>query len=395
MKIAIFSDNFYPEFGGIADSITALSKELGARGHKIRIYAPRYPKSAFEISNLPLDEVDLGSNVTVKRLFSFPFHVLNKQSRMVIPLGLSFKDLKEFSPDVIHTHLFYGVGIEALVASRLFKIPILATNHTALEEFSSAMPWGFLGLSKLLFPYAIFYFNRCRIVTTPSANLLNEMVASGFKNGGAICSNPVDTKIFSPIKTAERESLRKKYRVSRFAIIYAGRFAPEKELPILIKAFVTTSKKFGQVSLLLAGNGPEEQRLKKLAEESGMTDKIHFVGTLKSGELSELFNVGDIFALSSPAESQNMSLMQAMATGLSSVCVKSKGVADYLSPSEGILVPIGDLKAMSEAFELLLNNEAVRKRMGENAKIKARKYSVELSVSEYENYYKKILETAE
>ena len=67
MRIAIFSDNFYPELSGISDSVIALSKELAKRGHFVHFYAPRYSAAEFAKSNLPTREIDLGPQVSITR----------------------------------------------------------------------------------------------------------------------------------------------------------------------------------------------------------------------------------------------------------------------------------------------------------------------------------------
>ena len=59
MRIAIFSDNFYPEIGGIQDSIEALAKALGQRGHGVEFFVPRYGRREFELINAVPVELNL------------------------------------------------------------------------------------------------------------------------------------------------------------------------------------------------------------------------------------------------------------------------------------------------------------------------------------------------
>ncbi len=60
MKIAIYSDNFYPELSGISDSLIALARELAGRGHFIHFFVPRYSKEDHTLSNMEHGELDLG-----------------------------------------------------------------------------------------------------------------------------------------------------------------------------------------------------------------------------------------------------------------------------------------------------------------------------------------------
>ncbi|MGC9610799.1 MAG: hypothetical protein ABSE68_01075 [Minisyncoccia bacterium] len=97
MKIAIFSDNFYPELSGVSDSIIASATELGKFGHHIVIFAPKYSERDFKMSNLPFREPDLGGNVLVRRFYSIPFRGAGStgQSRIVIPTGLRWLFIKK------------------------------------------------------------------------------------------------------------------------------------------------------------------------------------------------------------------------------------------------------------------------------------------------------------
>jgi glycosyltransferase involved in cell wall biosynthesis len=118
MRIAIFSDNFYPELSGISDSIIALSKQLARRGHFVDFYVPKYTKENFAAAKLPPTEIDLGKNIKVHRFNSFPYETGTGQGRFVIPDGFRSITIFRSHPDVIHTQLFFGVGLEAIFAAR-------------------------------------------------------------------------------------------------------------------------------------------------------------------------------------------------------------------------------------------------------------------------------------
>ena len=110
MRIAIYSDNFYPELSGISDSVMALSKELGRRGHFVNFYVPMYAREAYATANVPYKEIELGSNIKVTRFFSFPVKTGTGHGRLVIPTGFRVLAASKFKPDIIHTQLFFGVG---------------------------------------------------------------------------------------------------------------------------------------------------------------------------------------------------------------------------------------------------------------------------------------------
>ena len=83
MRVAIFSDNLYPELSGIVDSVLLLGRKLAQRGHTVRYYGPRYVPANFKKVGLPVKELDMGSNVSVHRFFSIPVAAPTGQGRRV------------------------------------------------------------------------------------------------------------------------------------------------------------------------------------------------------------------------------------------------------------------------------------------------------------------------
>ena len=93
MRIAIFSDNFYPELSGISDSVISLARTLAARGHTIHFYVPYYAKKDYAVLKVPFRELDLGPNTEIHRLFSIPFPMGTEQGRAVVPLRMRHKEI--------------------------------------------------------------------------------------------------------------------------------------------------------------------------------------------------------------------------------------------------------------------------------------------------------------
>ena len=224
MRIAIFSDNFYPELSGISDSIISLATELAARGHFINFYVPRYSARNYERIGLPPEELRLGENIRITRFFSIPYSTGTGQGRAVIPTFLRWLTLKRFRPDVIHTQLFFTAGLEALLASKMLGVPIVGTNHTAVKEFARYSPIHSRAIENLLIRYVNWYYGRCTFVTAPSKSVIDEMKQFGFSGEFQVISNPIDTKTFSP--SPKKAELKNKLGFSKFTVIHAGRLAP-------------------------------------------------------------------------------------------------------------------------------------------------------------------------
>src|SRR5579859_170043 len=180
MRIALFTDHFYPELGGIQDSIIASARELGARGHAVAIFAPAAAPRNYADAGLQVAELDMGAMVEVHRLFALPVPSSTGQSRLAIPSGQRWRQLAAFRPDIIHSHSFLSIGLEALLAARRLGVKIVGTNHWAIGAFSTYAPMARDVLTRGLWRMLARYYNRCEWVSAPSCATLVEMRAHGF-----------------------------------------------------------------------------------------------------------------------------------------------------------------------------------------------------------------------
>lgn len=114
--------------------------------------------------------------------------------------------MMKFKPDVIHTHSPLVPGYEAWLVSKLFKIPLVGTNHTPMSEFLKGPKWFVDAVCR---HYSKFY-NKCQFVTTPSQYLLDYMKSYGLTQISKPVSNPMDVSNFCPVKDGtEKVSLKK------------------------------------------------------------------------------------------------------------------------------------------------------------------------------------------
>ncbi len=369
MKIAIFTDNFYPELSGISDSIITTAKELAKLGHTIKFFVPEYSKKNFQTAGLKYKkEIDLGDNITITRLFAFPFIGPTKQARMVIPIGIRTLAIRKFNPDIIHSHLFFGVGIEALIASKILGIPFIGTNHTAITEFLKYAPFKNNWLKKISIKYVNWYYGKCQFVSAPSQSVFDEMKRNGFNIKHEIISNPIELDIFNKPKKInnidEKKIYKKTFRLNDKTIVCVGRLAPEKNIDIIIKAIAIVKKIIPDITLIIAGHGTSSQLLENLVEKLKLTDNVRFLGTLNHKDLSNLYKASEIFTIASTSETQSMALIQAMACKLPVIGVRARALPEYIG-DRGILIKPGDIKMLAQKIVFLLGDSKLRDELGE------------------------------
>jgi glycosyltransferase involved in cell wall biosynthesis len=384
MRIAIYSDNFYPELSGISDSLIALAQELAKRGHFIHFFVPRYSKDDHTLSNLSGAEIDLGPNVGITRFSSFYYGAGSGQGRLVIPYG-RIAAVREFNPDVIHTQTFFGVGIEALIASYVLGKPLVGTNHTAIKEFLRYNPLKSAWSDKLVVKYVNWYYSRCITVTAPSKSVFEEMDADGFEKKGIVLSNPIDTDTFRPLE--DRDAIRKKLGVGNYPIIHAGRLATERSIDVIIRALPLVQKEIPEAELVISGRGVAEQDLRALAAELGVADSVKFLGFVEQSTLIEAYNAGRVFAITSTADTQSLVMMQAMACGIPVVGVRARALPEYINDTNGFLVEPGDSVALAERIVQILKSEPLQAKLGAGGRATALKYSPPAIAEQWEKIY--------
>ncbi len=373
MKIALFSDNFYPELSGISDSLISLSKELSKRGHRIHFYVPKYSEADYKLSNEPHREPDLGPNVEITRFSGIHFNTGSGQGRGVIPNGLRFLEVKKFNPDVIHTQTFFGLGFEALLASRFLHKPLVGTNHTATKEFLRYNPFKSAWTDALILKYVNWYYERCVIVTGPSRSVFKEMEETGFKKKGVPLSNPIATDIFKPLRN--RAALRKKWKLGNCPIIHAGRLAKERSIDVIIHALPFVKKEIPEAELMIAGRGADEQGLRDLAKALKVESSVRFPGFVDQPHMVEIMNAGKVFAITSTADTQSMVMMQAMACGVPVVGVNARALPEYINKENGFVVEPNDPQALAARIIQILKNPQLQKTLGAGGRKTALRYS--------------------
>ncbi len=388
MKIAIFSDTFYPELGGIMDSIVALAKELGRQGDSVNFYVPRYSRKNYLLAHRPQEEPDLGPNVHVIRLPSIPYPTPTNQGRITLFSPFLLHEIKKWNPDIIHTQLFYGAGLMALRTAAHLKKPIIGTNHMAIAEFGRYVPFGLESLSGLIVKYTVWYYNKCDFVTAPSQSVFDEMEKLGFNKPHAVISNPIELENFYPVASEEqRNKLKTHFGLTGPVLTYAGRLASEKGVDVLIRAMVIIKKSFPDAQLALAGHGVQQKELEKLAQSLGLEGNVKFLGLLEHPELGDLCRATDIFTIASTSETQGMSMMQAMATKLPVIGVRARALPEYLNRNNGFIVEPGDSQALAEKAILLLNNTQLRFEMGQNGFEFVQSFSPEKIALAWKKFY--------
>ncbi|MEK7110421.1 MAG: glycosyltransferase [Patescibacteria group bacterium] len=386
MRIAIFSDNFYPEISGIADSIIRTGRELIGRGHTIAFFAPRYSEKNFRAIGRSPHEIDLGPKGTVVRLASLSFPGATGQGRVVIPLGaLRRKAIRSFCPDIIHVNLPFGVGLEGLWAARALGVPLVGTDHTPMAQFAHYSPIKAKWVERALVRYNAWFYGQCHYLTSPAKVILEELSRQGVTSPRQSLSNPIDTVAFRPVK--DRRPGKRRFDLQPFTILYVGRVAAEKKIEIIIRAIAKAAPQIPNLGFAIVGRGPDEERLRKIADNLGVAHLVKFLGFLEAESLTAVYGACDAFAIMSTAETQSIVAMNAMAVGLPVMAAAACGLKEYVSKTTGIPIRPGDVEGLAEAILRLNAESKLREALGKAGRKFVEGFAPEAIAGKWEKIY--------
>lgn len=167
----------------------------------------------------------------------------------------------------------------------------------------------------------------------------------------------------------------------------AARLNSIKNIPMMLRVLKLVLQQVPDTCLVIAGQGEEKERLKALALELGVTDQVKFIGL--RFDLPEVYQLFDVFLLTSFSEGISVTLLESMASGVPSVVTDVGGNREVVVEGEtGFLVPVDDDLMMSDRMHTLLLNKAQSSEMGLVAMERAnRKFSVSMMMLEYEHLY--------
>jgi len=294
--------------------------------------------------------------------------------RFLYALFQTFRDLSQFQPDIVQGILFQG-NLAARIAGKLSGAKVvLCSLHTfdqaalkiIIEKLSSSLAQKYLVVSEAL---KIFCIKK---VAIPADKIV--VIRNGI---------PLPQKVFA------QDDLREKLGIKSGARMIGAiaRLHPEKGIDLLIRAFQHLASEFPDSRLVIIGDGPEKENLKKSAQSLGISSRVIFAGFQPDPE--KYLSLFDLFALPSRMEAMPVALMQAMAAGKAIVAAKVGGVPELVADhQEGILVPAEDEFMLTRAISRLLREPELAKRLGENARAKAeREFSLEKMIGSYHQLY--------
>jgi glycosyltransferase involved in cell wall biosynthesis len=344
------------QIGGAERQVLLLAKALAARDWRVTIIA---------LSGSGQDEAKALAESNVDYLS------LEMRKAWIDPRGwmryLAWH--RQHRPEIVHTHLphatWFARWIRLLAPVRV----LMDTIHTS-KIGRSLWRLGYQFSSPL----------------TTHITCVSEAVANSAWHAAIVTKNKLSV-LFNGIHLPP-ESRQPDHQ--GFHWIAIGRLAPVKDYPTLFRAFAELPS---TARLTIAGSGPEELRLKEVAANLGIGERVNFAGF--QSNIEPLLANSDAFVLSSLWEGLPISILEAQSAGLPVVATDGAGTREALINNQtGLLVPVGDSTALAAAMTTIMNMPSHdRQAMGASGrKFVAEHFAITVITNNWEHLYRQLLQ---
>ena len=280
MRVVIFSDTYPPEVNGVATSTRNLYRTLKAHGDEVLV-----------VTTNPYNQ-ELAQDGDIVRVKGVKLKWLYDYQMAGIVHHGALKIITEFKPDVAHIQTDFGVG-----------------------------QFGFLTVNRLQLP-CVYTFHKVDEFITPSEKIKDYMRSIGVDAYLSVIPTGIDFNIFRPQNNDPKvvKELKTKYHLNDGSYIFLsiGRVAKEKSLDICLKGYAEFLKGKPQrkTKFVIVGGGPALDELKLLTKELGIEKNVVFVGPVSPDDVHYYYQLGQCFLSASITETQGLTFMEAMASGL-------------------------------------------------------------------------------
>ena len=377
MRIGIFTDAYYPIISGVSMSIDILTTELRKLNHEVVIIT-------FEGKNAVPDDFIVrfkGKALPMNGLKDYKIAKVRKKN---------IKDLENLNLDIVHVHTEFTMGRIGRKYARKYNVPLVYTYHTMYEEYVHFVSPLFKGVSKrIIRKYCNSFIKSVDQAIFPTIKVKNKFDSFGYNGTPKIIPTGIYLERFRKINFLKKDvsELRDSLGIKpdETVLVFLGRISREKSLDVLITKFSELSKVNNKVKLLVVGGGPDMENFKILIQNLNIEDKVIFTGMVSPKVVALYYQAGDIFVNFSTTETQGLTYIEALASGVPLLVKYDDNLEDVIINGQNGY-SFTDDNEFIPLFNKMTSNRLVFDELTNNTTKTIKKFSAE-------NFAKNILET--
>ena len=383
LRIAMYTNNYFPFVSGITVSVERLRRGLQTLGNAVLLFAPTYRTSGEDDTDIERVPTLMAFGDKDEFRLSNPF------------LGRLWRRVKRFRPDIIHVHHPFWLGSLGLYMGRWLRIPVVYTYHTRLEHYAHFVPLPGLLFRNLISHFLIRRFsNKCQGVVVPTHSAEEYLRVIGVTTNTCVQPTGIDVARYRDVNPDRLAALRHRHSIGpdEMVLVSVSRISREKNIEFMLAALARLqARDLPAFRLLLIGDGPARTHIEARIKALNLTKRVVMMGAVPPEEMPLYYHLGDIFVFASKSETQGMVILEAMSAGLPVVAVRSSGIDDVVREGRNGYKTAENTDAWSGRLAELMQDRALRERLGEQAQAFAKDYDVGAFARRIHDFYAFVL----
>ncbi|MBK8896435.1 MAG: glycosyltransferase, partial [Candidatus Competibacteraceae bacterium] len=296
--------------------------------------------------------------------------------------------------DLIHVQTPFVAHYAGLRLARRLGVPCLETYHTFFEEYLfhylPVLPKGLLRAITRRFSRR--QCNQLNGLVVPSQAMREVLARYGVRAKIQVIPTGMPNEAFVD---GDGAAFRGRHRIGHRqpTLVFVGRVAFEKNIDFLLRVTAELKRTtHPSILLIIAGEGPAEERLRNLGNALGLEASLRWVGYLERGfDLSSCYQAGDVFVFASRTETQGLVLLEAMSLGVPVVSTAVMGTRDIVASARGALVAEENVEHFAAQVRRLLDDGALRRKLGETGRLYAKEWATRGPAQALLDFYREFI----
>ncbi len=368
LRLALFSGGYNCAVDGAVKVLNRLVAYLEARDVPVVIFSPT-------VKNPPFKHA--GRLVPVPS-FPLPFRPEYRIASGLTPAAR--RELEAFKPTILHVTVPDLLGLSALRASRRINCPVVGSYHTRFDTYCRYYHMGWL--EPHMVRYLRYFYNCCEQIYAPSAAMAKILQEQGVGREVKAWSRGVDRELFNPSRRDMEWRRSLGIGDDEVVLTFVGRLVLEKGLQHFAKVHDLLAARGVAHRFLVVGEGPARSKIEGWAPDAILT------GFLDGEDLARAYASSDIFFNPSITEAFGNVTIEAMASGTPPVCSRTAGHLSMINQGvTGFLCDADSVEEAADRISRLIQNSALRDRVGRAARTESRRFSWESVMDAIHGYY--------
>lgn len=356
MRIGQFSESFLPIVDGVGRVVYSYANGLAKGSDECYVIAPQnntgyrggYPFELVDYSASPV----IGSPQYKSGLAVLDKHYLDRMEMIKL--------------DVCHAHTPFFAGQEALRLCSKYNLPLIGTFHSKYyDDFYKATHAELI--ANIGVKFVVDFYERCDEVWTVSESSAVVLREYGYTGDIIIIENGTEMR---PVRSEDKQAAIEKFHIDAAnpIFLFVGQINWKKGILRLLEAAAYLKRRGERFTVVLAGQGPDEEAIKAKAKEFNVSDCIVFTGLIGDTHLLDgLYQAATLFTFPSQYDTFSLVIREAAAMYTPSVAIEGTAPAEPIVHGQNGLVCADDGEKLGELLLKYMHDTEALTRMGQAA----------------------------